>query len=181
VAEHALVLLTPPSLVSPPPQQLTTASTVTPPPPQLLALSALRVSPNKLSLTGRLVNRRCIKPTSKNREDKPCRRPVAVNLTYTLNLAARVTLTIATRLPGRSVGGRCVTPTSKNQKHKPCTRAIALPGSVSDSNTAGSNTFTFTGRIGGRTLGPGSYLLSVTPTAGGQSGTPHTVAITLVK
>ena len=49
-------------------------------------------------------------------------------------------------------------------------RFAAVGGAFSRPATAAINGFTFTGRIGGRTLKPGAYRLIATPTAGGVVG-----------
>ena len=49
-------------------------------------------------------------------------------------------------------------------------RYVAVGGSFSKPAKAAVNGFTFTGRIGGRTLKPGAYRLIATPTAGGVVG-----------
>jgi len=49
-------------------------------------------------------------------------------------------------------------------------RYVAVGGAFSKTAKAALNGFTFTGRIGGRTLKPGAYRLIATPTAGGVVG-----------
>ncbi|MBV9323582.1 MAG: hypothetical protein JO352_07360 [Chloroflexi bacterium] len=165
-----LVLITAPGTTPP------TLPGTTPP-----TLSGLRASPSKLSLAGRLVNGRCVRPTGKNRKHKPCTWPIALKLSYTLNSAATVSFTLARQEPGRKVNGRCLSPTKKNSKHKRCIRLIKVPGSITHRSTAGANTFRFGGRIGGKTLAPSSYLLTAAPTANGRRGNPQTVTVKLVK
>jgi virginiamycin B lyase len=112
------------------------------------ALSSLRISPRKFSLAGRKVDGRCVAPTHKNANDKPCRRAVRLRVSYTLNVAAKVTFTIQ-----RKVGRKFV----------------RLRGKLSFGGKAGANHFIFKGKIGGRRLGPGIYQLTATPSG----GTPH--------
>jgi hypothetical protein len=127
-------------------------------------LSGLKVSPHKLSLAGRKVSGKCVKPTSKNSRDPSCRRRVKLKISYTLNGAATVTFTLERKAAGRKVNGKCVKPTGKHQQ--PCKRMVTVPGELVKSGATGDNTFTFDGKIGGHKLGPGSYQLTATPTGG---------------
>jgi allophanate hydrolase subunit 2 len=79
-------------------------------------------------------------------------------------------LTITRRLAGRRVHRRCVAPTRHNRAKQKCTRSIAVRGAITLTGKAGSNSYAFKGRIGGHKLGPGSYVLKLTP-AGGTSRT----------
>jgi len=60
-------------------------------------------------------------------------------------------------------GGKCVAPSRRHTKHKlkRCTRRIRL-GSFTHHDRAGTNRFHFTGRLRGRKLKPGTYLLGAT-------------------
>jgi hypothetical protein len=130
------------------------------------SLSNLRVSPSKFSLAGRKVKGHCVKPTKKNKNHRRCRRPITLRVSYTLNVAGTVTFTLKRQAPGRKVKGRCVTPTRKNRKHRKCTRLVSVRGKIVKSGKAGANQFSFNGKIGGHTLGPGTYELIATPTRG---------------
>jgi alpha-tubulin suppressor-like RCC1 family protein len=164
-ADHTLMVLT-----TPPAQ----------PPPKVPALSVLHISPGSMSLGGRKVKGHCVKPTKKNRKHKHCQLPIALKLSYKLNIAATVQFTVTRQDPGRKVKGRCVKPTKKNRKNKHCTR-VATVGSITVRSTAGSNAFTFNGGVGGKTLGTGSYQITATPRANGKVGTPRTVSFALTK
>jgi hypothetical protein len=134
------------------------------------ALSALRVTPGKLTLTGRLVKARCMKPTHVNSTHKKCTRPIAFTVSYKLAAPARVTLTIQRILDGRIIKGRCVAPTRANRKNHRCNRLSAVPGAINRYSSAGATSFTLDGRIGRSRLGPGIYQLAATPTANGHIG-----------
>lgn len=151
------------------------------PPPPAPKLSALGISPHRLSLAGRKVGGRCVKPTKQNNRHTPCRRPIKLTISYTLNTTASVTFALTVATPGRKVGGRCVKQTSKNKSHARCTLTTPVNGTITVQGKAGANTFTFTGTIGGHTLAPGSYQLTAIPSAGGHTGTPQTVKFTLVR
>jgi len=144
------------------------------------SLSRLRVSPHRVSIAGRRIGRRCVKPSQRNGRHRHCRRPFKLKVTYTLNAPAIVTLTLKQQAPGRRVKGRCVKPTRRNHKAARCTRLISVRGSIRRASKAGANAFTFTGTIGRHRLGPGSYQLTATPTANGHSGTPQAVRFKIV-
>jgi hypothetical protein len=132
-------------------------------------LTNLSVSPRDFSLAGRKVNGRCVKPTQQNTAHPHCRRPIALRVSYNLNGGSPVTFTLKRVVPGRKVNGACVKPTPNNSKHPRCTRLLSVPGKIVRTSTAGPNHFTFNGRIGGLTLGLGTYRLIATP-AGGTPG-----------
>jgi hypothetical protein len=102
------------------------------------------------------------------------RRKYGARVTYTLNMATEVGFTVRQRQPGRYTGKgrkrRCVVRTRKNAKAKKCTRVVTLHGSFARSGLAGANSFRFTGRLGGKTLKPGTYALVATPMANGKAG-----------
>jgi WD40 repeat protein len=154
-------------------------SVVAPPPRAVPSLSGLVVSPRTFALTGRLVKGRCVPTSSANRSHRQCTRPFKLRIGYQLSIPARVTITIAQRLPGRSVHGRCVKPTRANHQHRSCPRMVALPGTITVSGGQGANRLIFNGRIGGRRLNAGSYRLTATPSANGQTGSPRTIGFTL--
>jgi hypothetical protein len=108
-------------------------------------------------------------------------RPIAFKVSYRLTAAARATLTIQPVLPGRIVKSCCVAPTRANRKNHRCTRVSTLRGAITRSSRAGPDSFIFTGRIGGKRLGPGSYRLVATPTANGRTGTGQRVQFQIVR
>ena len=96
---------------------------------------------------------------------------VGTRVGYSLSETARTRFTVEKAAPGRKVRGRCVRPTSRNRKRPRCTRWISLRGSFAHRGKAGSNSFKFRGRIGGRRLKPGRYRLvaRATDAAGNRS------------
>jgi hypothetical protein len=102
------------------------------------------------------------------------RHKYGARVTFTLNVASEVRFTVQQRQPGRYTGKgrkrRCVAQTHKNAKAKRCTRVVTLHGSFARSGLAGLNSFRFTGRLGGKTLKPGTYTLVATPMANGKAG-----------
>ncbi len=143
-------------------------------------LSKLHLSSRRVSIAGRKVHGRCVKPTKKNKRHAQCRRPMRLKITYTLNISATVKLTLRRHAAGRKVKGRCVTPTKKNRKRARCTRLITVPASITLPGKAGANAFRLTGKIGRRRLGPGTYQLTARPSATGRTGAPQRVTFTIV-
>jgi hypothetical protein len=111
--------------------------------------------------------------------------PVGTRVRFTLNQAASVAFKVTRRVRGRRVkrGKRrvCVKPTRKNRGKKRCKRTVTLKGGFTVNGAAGSNSFSFTGRLRGRRLKPGRYRLVATPSAGGVKGSPISTAFRIVK
>ena len=96
-------------------------------------------------------------------------------VSYILNQAATVRFNVERLLPGRAVKRgthvRCVAlARHKNHKGPPCTRTVVLRGSFRVNGTAGKNAFRFTGRLAGKELARGSYVLVASPSADGIAG-----------
>jgi hypothetical protein len=93
---------------------------------------------------------------------------------YKLNEPALVGFTVQQVRSGRRAGSgskaRCIPQSSLNRRAKRCKRLLRLPKSFMRDSPAGASSFRFTGRIGGRTLKPGAYVLLATPTANGHAG-----------
>ena len=102
-------------------------------------------------------------------------------VTYILNLAASVRFTVVQKSPGRKTKLGCSKPTKHNRTAPKCTRLQALGGSFTHAGRPGSNSFHFTGRIAGHTLGPGSYLLIATPSASGLGGRPARASFQIIR
>lgn len=152
-----------------------------PAPPRPPRLSSLHISPHTVSLAGRRVGRRCMPATRADQGRPSCERPIRMRVRYTLASATGVTFTIQRILPGRLVNQRCKVPTRSTRHRRHCTRLIGLRGSIARSGTPGANSFTFTGNIGHRLLGPGTYRLTATPTAGALTGASHTATLRIVR
>ena len=141
-----------------------------PPPPPTPALSALDITPRMFTLTGRRVGGRCQPSNRFNRGERPCIRRVALTVRFTLSVGATVTFAVERAAPGRLTRCRCTALTRSDRRHRPCTRPIMLRGTTVINGGAGADTFTFTGKIDGRALVPGSYRVLATPTADGIAG-----------
>lgn len=162
-------------LAPPPPPPPTPAPS--PPPPPNPSLSKLTIAPHALSIAGRTVKGRCLKPTHKNEGHKSCHRPIKLRISYSLNVAATITFTLQAKSPGRKVHGKCVKSTRKTRRHHAnCTITNRIRGSLTKKGTAGANAFTFNGKIAGRRLGAGSYVLTATPAGGKPSRATFTIS-----
>jgi hypothetical protein len=95
---------------------------------------------------------------------------VGARVRFGLDRAASVRFTFRRKLPGRKLGRRCVKPTKGNRKARRCSRLVRVAGDFTRQSAAGVNAFRFSGRLRGRRLTPGRYLLLATPTAGGVNG-----------
>ena len=92
------------------------------------------------------------------------RRPIGTKVTFNLSETSAVRLTVQRKTSGRRVSGKCKTRTRKNRKKPKCTLWKNVTGSFTVPGKAGTNTFKFRGRIGGKKLRPGSYRLNGTAT-----------------
>jgi hypothetical protein len=89
------------------------------------------------------------------RKSKP---PVGALVIYTMSAPATVEFSVARRVAGHTAGKVC--------KHGPgagpgkCFFYVPLKGVFTQDGATGSNSFVFSGRIGGKTLKPGAYKLT---------------------
>jgi hypothetical protein len=69
------------------------------------------------------------------------------------------------------------------QKHaRYCTLMVPVRGSFTHSDVAGANRFHFTGRVSGRALTPGSYVLTAAPRfPTGQPGQHETASFRIIR
>lgn len=79
-------------------------------------------------------------------------------VTFTILNGAHVNFSVKTEKAGKKVGGKCVAGKAKTKKGT-CTRTAAVPGGFELIGISGKNEFNFSGRIGDKTLAPGSYRL----------------------
>lgn len=176
------------SIAAAPSPAVTAGATATPPSVTATAgatrtrpsVTALRLSARRISLAGRYVKGRCVKTTRKNAAHQHCRRPIKLSISYTLDRPATVTITLERLQPGRKVRGRCLNPTINDNKHPDCARLTTVPGKITRVSSAHANWFTFDGKIGGHAIGPGTYPLTVSPSADGQAGSPQTVTFKIL-
>jgi hypothetical protein len=85
-------------------------------------------------------------------------------VTFRLDEHATVIFSVQRAVSGHESGGRCQQrPGHSHRKAKRCTIWRTLSGSFRVTGDRGTNRFTFTGRIGGRTLASGRYRLVARP------------------
>lgn len=123
-------------------------------PPRPPRLSKLRVSPRAFRAPAR--PGRSVGGSARS----------GTRVSYTLSAPAAVRFTVARLRVGRRVGGRCVPAVARNRRSRNCMRAVRVRGGFGRSRPAGSDRFTFTGRLVGRPLRPGHYRLIATPAGG---------------
>jgi subtilisin-like proprotein convertase family protein len=140
-------------------------STPTPPPPggnppvaKAAALSKLKLSPTTF--------RAATRGASVAAKKKPKKPPVGTKVSYRLDKAAKLTFSVLRVTTGRRSGKKCVAQTKKNRKAKKCTRLVGVKGSFTHNGKTGANTLKFSGRVGGKRLGAGSYRLRAVATVG---------------
>ena len=102
------------------------------------------------------------------------RRTRGAKVSYSVAAGAAVRFTVRQARTGRRKGSgkaaRCVSATRANRKAAKCTRTVTRAGSFTQTAKRGTNSFRFTGRLGGRPLKPGAYTLVATPRAASGTG-----------
>jgi hypothetical protein len=88
------------------------------------------------------------------------KKPVGTKVTFGLTEPSNVKFTVDRKTKGRKVGKKCKAKTKANRKKKACTRWVKVKGSFTVPGKAGSNSFKFRGRIGGKKLKPARYRLN---------------------
>ena len=91
---------------------------------------------------------------------------------------ATTTFIVLSKASGRKHGKICQKPSKANLKGKTCTYYVRV-GSFTHKDAAGAVHFRFTGRVGGRTLKPGSYRLELVPRNGAGTGAAAIKAFTI--
>jgi hypothetical protein len=90
--------------------------------------------------------------------------PTGTKVSFNLSEFSAVKFTVERKTKGRKVGKKCKAQTKSNKKKKACTRWVKVKGSFTVAAKAGKTRFTFRGRVGGKSLKPGSYRLTGTAT-----------------
>jgi hypothetical protein len=103
-------------------------------------------------------------------------------VTYRDSQSARTTFTVLRRTRGFRAGKRCVAQhPPKGVPVQRCTRYVPV-GGFSRVDSAGANSFRFTGRIKRRSLSPGTYRLKAVPkNSAGVTGRAATTAFRIVR
>ncbi|HEU0019901.1 MAG TPA: hypothetical protein VFQ14_06385, partial [Thermoleophilaceae bacterium] len=97
---------------------------------------------------------------------------------FTLSEAARVELTVLRKVKGRRSGGRCK---QRAQKGRRCTIARTVGPLPQRAGRKGDNSVRFLGRVRGRALTPGAYVLRLSATdAAGNRSQPKALRFSVV-
>lgn len=113
---------------------------------------------------------------------RAARAAVGTDVSFTLSEPASVRFTIDRSASGRKVKSKCVKPSPRNRNRPRCKRWVAVKGSFTVAGRTGANRIELRGRIGGRTLKPGSYRLVARATdAAGNVSPPKRTAFTIVR
>ncbi len=135
------------------------------------ALKSLRVAPSRFTAAASGASTLAKAPRAKRgRHPKP---PQGAKISYSDSAAGTVTFTVLVPARGERHGKTCVARSRRRRKHgRACTRYRSL-GSFKHADRAGANSFWFTGRVHGRRLRAGSYLLEARATyPGGARSAP---------
>jgi uncharacterized delta-60 repeat protein len=94
------------------------------------------------------------------------KKPAGTKVTYRLTGAATMAFGVERAIAGRVSGGKCRQESKTNRTGKRCSIYKPVKGSFAHPGEAGSNSFRFTGRVGGKPLAPGGYRLVGAPAQG---------------
>ncbi len=96
------------------------------------------------------------------------RAPLGTTVTFRVSAAGPVVLTVRKAAAGKRSGRRCVAPTRRLRNAKRCVRQVTVAGRVDRQAQAGLNAIRFAGKLRGRALPPGRYVMVLTlPAADG--------------
>jgi hypothetical protein len=171
-ADERVVVVAPP----PPPSPPVIVVPIPPAPAVTPSLTKLRISPVTFSAAPTGAGAAARKKTKRK---KAKRLPVGTTVSYSLNVGATVHFTALAVIKGRTVRNRCVGETRRNRRLRRCTRLVPVKGGFARAGRAGVNGFRFTGWIAGRRLAKGKYVLFATPEAGGRTGVPRSLSLTI--
>jgi PKD domain len=157
----------------PPPPAVVAAGGPAPPPPA--------TAPNLVWISPLDLSRSAFKPPRSGPTVMGSTSRSGTRVSYALNGAATVRFTVQRSSTGRNVGGRCVKQTSANRKSTSCKLYTAVRGTFTRSRPKGTDRFAFSGRLGGRALGAGSYRFVATPVAAGQAGKARLAPFRIVR
>jgi hypothetical protein len=108
------------------------------------------------------------------------RKQTGTSVSYSDSGAATTTFTVLSFQRGVRKGGHCVAPPKHGHGGPSCLRLVQV-GRFTHLDKAGRDSFHFTGRAGGKTLGPGLYVLEATPRLNGLSGATRTTRFTIAR
>jgi hypothetical protein len=121
-----------------------------------------------------------LKPTATNAKAK-AKIPRGSAFLYTLSQASTATIVIDRQKPGRLVGKKCVAQTKTNANKKRCTITVRA-GTLTRNSKAGSNTISFSGRLGRTALRAATYQATITARVGnGPTSKPRSATFTIIR
>ena len=136
----------------------------------LPTISRLSIAPRTFRAAARGPSTLPLRPRSK----------LGTVVSYILNQAATVRFNVEQLLPGRTTRqgahAHCAAPARHNRKDPRCTRVVVLSGGLVLNGKAGNNAFRLTGRLAGKELAHGAYVLVASPSADGTAGTSVKIA-----
>lgn len=116
------------------------------------------------SITKLKISRSKFKVNKKAKTPKAAKVAVGATLSYKLSEAGTVSLQVQKPGKGKRVGKSCVKPSRSNKKRKSCTRYVNVGKALKLPAKAGNRKTPFSGKVGSRSLAPGSYRVSLTAT-----------------
>ncbi len=136
---------------------------------------------SKPKLTGLTLSAKVFRAATHGTSVARVKHPVGTKISYRDSQASTTTFTVQRPMAGIRKGKSCVAPPRKHKpKHpKRCTRYVPV-GNFKHVDTAGANSFRFTGRVKGHALRPGSYRLSAVTHDANGSSTPVLISFRIV-
>jgi hypothetical protein len=141
----------PPAADGPPAADHPPTAGPAPPADRAVTLGALGLSPTVFKAA------RSGASTSAKKQSKA---KVGTRVTFNLSERGWVRFTVERKLQGRESGKRCVARRKSNRKKTACARWVKSRGAFTITGETGKNTFTFRGRVGGKSLKPGRYRVN---------------------
>jgi virginiamycin B lyase len=101
-------------------------------------------------------------------------------VSFHASVAGGIHFTVERKVDGRRVGGRCASATKGNAGKAACSRLVAVRGSFEAGTAAGTGSVVFSGRLSGKPLAAGRYVLVATENAGGATSAPASASFSVV-
>src|SRR6185437_3673963 len=134
-------------------------------------LSRLRIAPSRFAAAARGASTLAKAPRVKRGHGH--KRPQGAKISYLDAAAGTVTFTVLVPARGERHGKTCVARSRRHPRHGRACKLYKRLGTFRHADRAGANTFWFTGRVHGRRLRAGSYVLEARASyAGGTRSAP---------
>ena len=134
-------------------------------------LSRLRIAPSRFAAAARGASTLAKAPRVKR--GRGHKRPQGAKISYLDAAAGTVTFTVLVPARGERHGKTCVARSRRHPRHGRACKLYKRLGTFRHADRAGANTFWFTGRVHGRRLRAGSYVLEARASyAGGTRSAP---------